>query len=446
MKIRGFRIELGEIEFAINQHPAVKDSIVLAQSQRLIAYTVAQESVEPEELQRFLKQSMPSYMVPSAIVELATFPLTANGKVDRKALLDIAPAISTRAISLPQTSIEHQLVQIWQEVLKVEPIGVEDDFFELGGHSLLMLQLAAKMEQALGKPIPMAMLYQVPTIRQLSQAIADKQSDFSSALIQFQAGDSTRSPLFCIPGATGTFRFCEGLRAHLDPEQPIYGIQELSIDSQTTLEMMANHAIREMQQFQPEGPYHIIGYSMGASVAYDIAQQLHDQGQEVALLALIAPGNMMAIPEQFTVLQKLPVVRNFYLLLELLTRWNAFGVESRSLKFRDRTVLFLKKVIWSLKLIVRMILFGAIDHLTGNTDPYWRHGWIVRHYRPRQSAFPIQLFICEQEARPSEMWVSWRTLADDQLTVHILPGTHLSCVDKSAMRILIQKIAHLFPK
>ncbi|BAU09879.1 McnA [Leptolyngbya sp. NIES-3755] len=445
VKIRGFRIELGEIEFALNQHSAVKDSIVLAQSQRLIAYIVAQQSIEPEELQRFLKQSMPNYMVPSAIVELTAFPLTANGKVDRKALLEIAPTTSTRTISLPQTSIEHQLVRIWQDVLKVEPISVEDDFFELGGHSLLMLQLAAKMEQALGKPIPMAMLYQVPTIRQLSQVLEDERADFSSALIQFQAGDLSRSPLFCIPGATGTFRFCEGLRAHLDSEQPIYGIQELSIDSSTTLEMMADHAVREMRQFQPEGPYYLMGYSMGAAVAYEIAQQLHAQGQEVALLALIAPGNLMAIPEQFTIFQKLPVVRNFRLLLELLTRWNAFGVECRSVKWFDRTILFFKKVIWSLKLIVRMILFSAIDPLTGSTDPYWRHGRIVGRYYPRTSAFPVQLFICEEEAKPSEMWVSWRTLAEDKLTVHILPGTHLSCVDKSAMKILIQKIAHLFP-
>ncbi|MBE9012228.1 amino acid adenylation domain-containing protein [Pseudanabaenaceae cyanobacterium LEGE 13415] len=445
VKIRGFRIELGEIEFALNQHAAVKDSIVLAQSQRLIAYIVAQDAVEPEKLQRFLKQSLPSYMVPSAIVKLTAFPLTANGKVDRKALLEITPATSTRTISRPQTPLEHQLVQIWQEVLKVEPIGVEDDFFELGGHSLLMLQLAAKMEQALGKPIPMAMLYQVPTIQQLSQVLEDEQADFSSALIQFQAGDSTRSPLFCIPGATGTFRFCEGLRAHLDPAQPIYGIQELSIDSKTTLEMMASHAVREMRQFQPKEPYYLMGYSMGAAVAYEIAQQLHAQGQEVALLALIAPGNLMAIPEQLTVLQKLPVVRNFHLLLELLTRWNAFGVESRSMKLRDRAVLFLKKVIWSFKLIVRMILFGAIDHFRGNTDPYWRHGRIVRRYFPRKSAFPVQLFICEEEARPSEMWVSWRTLVENQLTVHILPGTHLSCVDKPSIKCLVEKINPLLP-
>lgn len=445
VKIRGFRIELGEIEFALNQHPAVKDSIVLAQAQRLIAYLVAQEPVAIEELQRFLKQFLPSYMVPSAFVKLTAFPVTANGKVDRKALLDIAPATSTRTIALPQTPIELQLVQIWQEVLQVEPVGVEDDFFELGGHSLLMLQLAAKMEQALGRPIPMAMLYQVTTIRQLSHALEAEQ-DFSSALIQFQAGDPTRSPIFCIPGATGTFRFCEGLRAHLDPDQPIYGIQELSIEPQTTLEMMASHAIRELRQFQPEGPYYLMGYSMGAAVTYEMAQQLHAQGQKVALLALIAPGNLMALPERFTVLQNLPVVRNFYLLLELLTRWNAFSVECRSLNLRDRVLLFIKKVIWSLKFIVRMILFGVIDHFTGNTDPYWRHGRIVRRYRPHQSAFPVQLFICEEEANPSEMWVSWRTLADDRLTVHILPGTHLSCVDKSAMKILIEKIDRLLPK
>ncbi|GAP99200.1 non-ribosomal peptide synthetase [Leptolyngbya sp. NIES-2104] len=444
VKIRGFRIELGEIEFALNQHPAITDSIVLAQSQRLIAYLVTQAPIA--DLQRFLKQLLPNYMIPSAFVELEAFPLTPNGKVDRKALQKIAPSISTRTIAPPETTLEHQLVQIWQEVLKIEPIGLDDDFFELGGHSLLMLQLAAKMEQALGQSIPMALLYQVPTIRQLSQAIDNEQADFSPNLIQFQAGNSNRSPLFCIPGATGTFRFCEGLRAHLDSEQPIYGIQELSIDSETTLEMMAGYTLREMRHLQPEGPYYLIGYSMGAAVAYEIAQQLYDQGQEVALLALIAPVNMMAIPKRFIVLQKLPVVRNFHLPLELLTRWNAFPVESRSLQFHDRTLLFFKKIIWSLKLVVRMTLFSAIDNLTGNTDPYWRHGRIVRRYRPRKSAFPIQLFICEEEAKPSEMWVSWRTLADDRLTVHILPGTHLSCVDKPTMKILVENIDHLLPK
>lgn len=443
IKIRGFRIELGEVEFQLTQHPAITTAIVLAQNQQLIAYVIPQAAVEPTQLQQFLKQRLPSYMIPSAFVELETFPMTPNGKVDRKALLKIAPSVPTREIALPETKLERQLAQIWQEALQVEPIGLDDDFFDLGGHSLLMLRLAAKIEQVVGKSVSMSLLYQAPTIRQLATAIAGEPPDLSTDLIRFQAGEPERSPLFCIPGALGTFRVCEGLRAHLDPHVPIYGIQEIAMTRKTTLEQMASHAIREMQTLQPEGPYYLLGYSMGAIVAYEIAQQLHAQGQSVALLGLIGPGNLVTLPKRLSVLHNFPQLQ---LLLELLTRWNAYGIEIRSLNFVDRAWLFFKKASWSVKLVLRRILFGILETVTQSIDPrYPQYDRIAQRYRPRPSAFPVQLFLSEDELDPPDRWVSWRMLAEDKLTVHILPGDHVTCIDRSAIAQLVKKIAHLLP-
>jgi amino acid adenylation domain-containing protein len=449
IKIRGFRIELGEIEFRLNQHPAVKSAIVLAENQQLIAYVIAQDpTVEPVELQQFLKQALPSYMIPSAWVELAAFPLTANGKVDRNALISIVP--STRSLSrtdslaLPETELEQQLVQIWQEGLNVQSIGLDDDFFELGGHSLLMLRLVSKIEQILGKPIQVATLYQWRTIRQLAQVLEDEQADLSADLIQFQVGEPGRSPLFCIPGAMGTFRFCEGLRACLDSRQPIYGIQELTVTSETTLEAMADHAVQEMRRLQPQGPYYLVGYSMGSAVAYEIAQQLQAQGQKVALLALITPGNLIALPAMLSILQKLPGFRNAHLLLEVLTRWSAFPVESRSRRLRDRVLLVLHKVILTCKYLFREFWFSQTER--SKAQLYRKYNRILDRYRPSPSTIPVQLFMSEEEIGLSDLWVSWRKLVEDKLTVHTLPGDHLSCVEKSSMQRLVTKIAHLLPK
>ncbi|MCC5648475.1 amino acid adenylation domain-containing protein [Nostoc sp. XA013] len=171
VKVRGFRIELGEIEAAINQHLAVKASVVIAEEQRIVAYWVAKQQPAPaiSELRHFLGQNLPNYMIPATFVQLAALPLTPNGKVDRKALPApdyVRPELDKQFIA-PRTPIETKLAQIWAEVLRVEQVGIYDNFFELGGDSILTIQIVAKANQA-GLRLTAKQLFQYQNIAELA--------------------------------------------------------------------------------------------------------------------------------------------------------------------------------------------------------------------------------------------------------------------------------------
>jgi amino acid adenylation domain-containing protein len=187
VKVRGFRIELGEIEAVLRQHEAVRDAVVLARQDqpgdtRLVAYVVenteAQSSTEQSgslasELRSFLSNLLPHYMVPSVFMLLERFPLTAAGKIDRRALPapDSSRPELDKAFVAPRTPEEHLLAGIWAETLRLEQIGVHDNFFELGGHSLLATQITAKVRQSFNITLPLRALFEQPTIAGLADRI-----------------------------------------------------------------------------------------------------------------------------------------------------------------------------------------------------------------------------------------------------------------------------------
>lgn len=183
VKLRGFRIELGEIESLLSLHPTVKDAVVtvredVAGDQRLVAYLVVQpeSSLSVEDLRRFLQQKLPDYMIPSAFLALQNFPLTANGKVDRKALPapDKINAQIEQFFVAPRNSLEAQIAEIWSQVLRVEKVGIHHNFFTLGGHSLLMTQLISRMRDALGVELLIQEVFANPTLAELSVIVMQK--------------------------------------------------------------------------------------------------------------------------------------------------------------------------------------------------------------------------------------------------------------------------------
>ncbi|EAZ91770.1 non-ribosomal peptide synthetase [Crocosphaera chwakensis] len=177
VKIRGFRIELGEIESQLNQHLGVKNAVVVAKKEAsginpLVAYYVSQKesNVTDENLRDFLKKKLPDYMMPLVFISLAEFPLTPNGKIDRKALPEPRETFTDKAFTAPHTPTEKELVSIWQEILGVI-VGINNDFFALGGHSLLATQVISRIRQKLKVEIPLRSLFEFSTIAQLSQVI-----------------------------------------------------------------------------------------------------------------------------------------------------------------------------------------------------------------------------------------------------------------------------------
>jgi amino acid adenylation domain-containing protein len=314
VKISGFRIEPGEVEAVLSQHPAVRDVMVMAREdtpgdKRLVAYVVAGAAAAegeapaaggeeaapptPEGLRAFLKDRVPEYMAPAAFVLLDALPLTANGKIDRGALP--APQFSLsrsgREYVAPRNELQQQLVDIWEELFKVHPIGLNDNFFELGGHSLMMIMLVARVEERLGKRVSMADLFADPTVEHLSKLIGHgRENPFQSLVIPMQPEGG--APAFFAPHASGGHVWCyKDLVRHVGDDQPFYGIQarepEGGLVVHTDIVAMASDYVEAIRSRQPAGPYYLGGWSMGGVIAFEMARQLQQQGERVALLALM---------------------------------------------------------------------------------------------------------------------------------------------------------------
>jgi acyl carrier protein len=190
VKIRGFRIELGEIEARLAEHPEVREAVVLAREdvpgdRRLVAYVVGE--VEVEALRAHLRQGLPEYMVPAAFVVLDALPLTANGKLDRKALPapELAPAEETYVA--PRTAVEEVLAEIWAEVLSLERVGVHDSFFDLGGHSLLIMRLLAKVQATFDLEVSIRTVFSTPTLEAMAGEIERRIYEDVATMSEFEA-------------------------------------------------------------------------------------------------------------------------------------------------------------------------------------------------------------------------------------------------------------------
>ncbi|HEX7239950.1 MAG TPA: amino acid adenylation domain-containing protein, partial [Longimicrobiaceae bacterium] len=178
VKVRGFRIEPGEVQAVLAGHPGVREAVVAARRDqgetRLVGYVVPAEGATPDAagLRGWMRERLPEHMVPAAWVVLEAFPLTPSGKVDRAALP--APgAASGAGYVAPRTPAEEALVRIWEEVLRRTPVGVHDDFFALGGHSLLVMQVVSRVRTVLGAELPVALLFERPTVAELAPAVEE---------------------------------------------------------------------------------------------------------------------------------------------------------------------------------------------------------------------------------------------------------------------------------
>jgi amino acid adenylation domain-containing protein len=298
VKIRGFRIELGDIENALSAHPQVREAVVITRSdqpgeKQIVAYiTTKQEEPTPDTLRDFLKQKLPDYMVPIAFVILEALPLTPSGKVNRRALPK--PTLSSfsqhNEFVAPRNDTEGKLAKIWSEILNIQPIGVKDNFFEIGGNSLSAIYLIASIGQHFGKELPLSAVLTNPTIEKFANLLNTSSNTFENSLLVPIQPKGNKPPFFCVHPAGGHVLCYFKLAHSLSDDQPFYGLQAQGFHGEeeplTRVEDMASLYIQAIRKFQPNGPYSIGGWSFGGVVAYEMAQQLHKQGQEVSLVIL----------------------------------------------------------------------------------------------------------------------------------------------------------------
>ncbi len=298
VKIRGYRIELGEIEAALRKNERVQDAVVVAREdepgeKRLVGYVVAAvgERVDPGILRSELGQELPEYMVPAAVVVMEKLPLTAHGKLDRKALPE-PEWISGSGYRAPRTPEEEILCGLFAEVLGVERVGIEDNFFELGGHSLMATRLVSRIRTTLGIELRVDAIFRSPSVATLVPNIrVEGLSGHSFDRILTLRARGGLAPIFCFPPAGGLGWSYSGLLRALAPERPIYCLQASHIPEaqsiQLSMETIVKDYINLIQRIQPHGPYNLLGWSFGGLVAYCAACRFSQQREAIDMLALL---------------------------------------------------------------------------------------------------------------------------------------------------------------
>jgi thioesterase domain-containing protein len=299
VKVRGFRIELGEIEAVIGAHPAVESCAVLAREdvpgdRRLVAYVIARagREVRAQDLRAHAAAGLPEYMVPAAVVALPALPLTPSGKLDRRALPAPEAVRTEDGVAPPRHATERAVLDHFEEVLGRRPISIDDDFFALGGSSLLAVQLIARVRRMVGGgDVPLAALFQAPTAAGLAAYLHRRQrrEPFRELVAIQPRGD--RPPFFCVHGLGGEVLSFHRLARLLGDERPFFGLQAEELveigDRAPSLPEMSGRYLEQVRTVQPRGPYRLGGYSYGAVVAFEMAQQLRRAGEQVALLAVL---------------------------------------------------------------------------------------------------------------------------------------------------------------
>ncbi|KQN34717.1 hypothetical protein ASE92_14125 [Pedobacter sp. Leaf41] len=323
IKVRGHRIEPGEIENQllireeINQaHVLQRDDV--SKSPVLVAYLVLTEEfrnspgileLNPQQqgernqmsvrksylqgLKEDLAKRLPAYMLPNYIVVLEAFPITPNGKVDRALL----PKPITRTTVTPAkrnvelSPNEKVLKEIWSACLAIEEINVTDDFFELGGNSLIAVSMMLALEKKIGFRLPLTTLLKYATIETLAQQLTHKVDDKKSqTIIPIRTGGD-KNPVYLIHGSGLNVLLFKSIIATLDKDQPIYGVQAIGLDQDEyvpdSIEGIAARYIEELLQSNPNGPYNIVGYSLGGFIAFEMAKQLKVLGKKIHLLGVV---------------------------------------------------------------------------------------------------------------------------------------------------------------
>jgi amino acid adenylation domain-containing protein len=494
VKIRGFRIELGEIEAVLNQHPGVREAVVLAKEEessnkRLVAYITREveqdvsrpskpaptnptshiQNAKSNDLHHFLQGKLPEYMIPSAFVMLEALPLLPNGKVDRHALkeLNLDKTELTEAYIAPRTPTEEAIAKIWADVLNLERVGIHDNFFELGGDSLLAVSLMAQIHKQFERDLPLSALFLTPTVEGLASTLEQEADSLSwSPLVPIQAAGS-KPPFFCVHPIFGVVFPYYQLAYELGFDQPFYGLQSLGIDGEqppiTCIEDMAACYIEALRKVQPSGPYFLGGWSFGGLVAFEMAQQLLSAGHKVALLAILdtlapVPGNIPSLGDGFKFI--LTTVSRYiwsffadyvYLIAApnqnhtntLTSRFPNFNKLLRSLTSNNFLHSLLGEAVIA-NFIPEESRRRIINEL--NIRPmlcvYQASSQATLNYVP--TVYPNTITLLRTRDRSTiahqDSTLGWSKLTGDNVEVHWVPGNHLTMLRKPHVQVLSEQL------
>ncbi|WBU50059.1 amino acid adenylation domain-containing protein [Kosakonia pseudosacchari] len=457
VKLRGFRIEPGEIEACLAECDGVRDAVVMVREdtpgdKRLVAYLLAQpgHTPEPAQLRQQLAQSLAEYMLPAAFVTLESFPLTPNGKLDRRALpVPDRTAVVTRGDDAPVGDVEETLAAIWCDLLGLSQVGRHDNFFELGGHSLLAVQLLNRMAKT-GLPISLATLFARPSLAQLACVIQNRETSLVSPFADnpiVLRDEGAQPPLFLLHEPSGDPLVYSPLATLLRIDRPVYALSALGLHTAenppTSLEALAACHIEAIRRVQPHGPYHLAGWSLGGVISYEIAVQLQRSGEEIAFIGMIDSYHPAA------------------------HQTRDFSTSSERALRDDMIVNFLSMHVPESERSILAQLQTPID-MQAVFDLCSEHNWLPKdiryedlllrmetvlylrplglRYQPTSADLSINLYTANPD-ESDDIWRGWHGTVSSDSSLHIVGGTHLSIMQPPLLAQLAKRMsADLLPR
>jgi amino acid adenylation domain-containing protein len=448
VKVRGYRIELTEIEAALLAVPGVRDAAAVAVPDaagepRLAGYVSAEPgaALTSAGVIQGIRGRLPEYMVPGCIIFLDALPLTPTGKIMRSALP--APvweqAQSRGPYQAPETARQRAVAEMFEQVLGVRGVGLDDHFFELGGHSLQAVQLLAQIERAFGCALPLATLVHAPTVCALADRLDRPDAGAESVLVPFRVG-GTRSPLFAVHGIGGGVLCYRELAGLMGDDQPFYGLQTPSLAGgearHLSVPEMAGTYVAAMRRVQPAGPYSLLGLSFGGNLALEMAGQLHAAGESVSFLGLLdsrGPGYPRFVGRR----ARLAAHLAHFVSLPHAERRPYLQVRTTGLREQLRRRLlrgWLQRSVQRGASLPRLLEDVGISHLQA-----------MRDHQPQPYPGLVTLFRAEQQPIGCiHAWDNgWSGVALGGVKVHAMPGEHASMIEAPHVSLLANTLTEL---
>ncbi len=441
VKVRGYRIELEEIEHALIKQSNIKEAVVIAREDtpgdpRLVGYVVLKNTDELIDLktqildwQKGLLAVLPEYMVPDDFVLMTAIPITPNGKIDRKALPKPDYNVIARQgeYVAPRTDIEMQVAEVWQELMGIEKISIFDNFFELGGRSLVAVQIMARIEKLTGKRLPLATLFEHSTIEKLALRLnVDARSITWESLVPIKPMGS-KMPLYIVHGAGLNVLLFNALAMNMNEDQPVYGLQAKGLNGidepLDVMEEIAANYNSEIIAQNPDGPYALAGYSLGGTIAYEMARQLMEMGKEVKMLAVFDTYAKQS--DSYDPLLKRTFNRIWLFVMKLLYSFVLFAqdpkrtIEYKSLIVKRKVIRLYWKFFKGKE--EKQEGFFAYDNEIDEASAKAK-----RNYFQKPINITVDLFKAKKKTfyMADFKYLGWREFALKGVNVHEIPGEH----------------------